>query len=55
MSYFADLLRGAQIVDVHVDTELTYLMLSNGTQVTIRGLVVAEPASTNIDSIFASR
>src|SRR5215469_13232084 len=36
MSFLADLLRGAQIADVHVDSEVTYLMLSNGTQVTVR-------------------
>ncbi|MEO8096794.1 MAG: hypothetical protein ABI811_03780 [Acidobacteriota bacterium] len=40
---FRSLLQGAHIADVHVDSELTYLMLSNGTQVTIRGLVVVQP------------
>jgi hypothetical protein len=43
MSYFAEALVGAQIHSVLVDSELTYIMLSNGTQVTIRGLVVVEP------------
>jgi len=28
------------------DSELIYIMLSNGTQVTIRGLVVVEPKHT---------
>jgi hypothetical protein len=43
MSYFAEALVGTQIDSVLVDSELTYIMLSNGTQVTIRGLVVVEP------------
>jgi len=43
MSYMADLLTGKQIQDVLVDSEITYNMLTNGTQVTIRGLIVVEP------------
>jgi len=43
MSYMADLLTGKQIQDVLVDSEITYIMLTNGTQVTIRGLIVVEP------------
>ena len=43
MSYFSEALVGTQIDSVLVDSELTYIMLSNGTQVTIRGLVVVEP------------
>jgi len=45
MSYMADLLTGKQIQDVLVDSEVTYIMLTNGTQVTIRGLIVVEPSS----------
>ena len=43
MSYFADILVGAEIHSVLVDSEVTYIMLSNGTQVTIKGLVVVQP------------
>ena len=43
MSFIADLLTGKQIQDVLVDSEVTYIMLTNGTQITIRGLVVVEP------------
>ena len=43
MSYFADTLTGAQIHSVWADAELTYIMLSNGTQITIRGVVVIQP------------
>jgi hypothetical protein len=43
MSFIADLLIGKQIQDVLVDSEVTYLMLTNGTQVTIHGLVAVEP------------
>ena len=44
MTYIAGLLRDKRIAAVHSDSEVTYLMLSDGTQVTIRGLVVVEPA-----------
>jgi hypothetical protein len=43
MSYFAETLIGTRIDSVLVDSEVTYVMLSNGTQVTIRGLVVVQP------------
>ena len=43
MSYFAETLVGAQIHSVLVDSEVTYIMLTNGTQVTIRGMVVVQP------------
>jgi hypothetical protein len=44
MSYFAQALTGATIHSVFVDSEVTYIMLTNGTQVTIRGVVVVQPA-----------
>ncbi len=43
MSYFADTLVGQQIDCVLADSEVTYIMLRNGTQVTIRGPVVVQP------------
>lgn len=42
-SYFAKLLVGGQINSVLVDSEVTYIMLTNGTQITIQGLVVVQP------------
>jgi hypothetical protein len=42
MSFFERSLIGKKIDSVHADSEVTYLMLSDGTQVTIR-LVVVEP------------
>jgi hypothetical protein len=42
-SYFAELLVGGQIASVLVDSEVTYIMLSNGTQITIQGLVAVQP------------
>jgi hypothetical protein len=42
-SYFAELLVGGQIDSVLVDSEVTYIMLTNGTQITIRGAVVVQP------------
>jgi hypothetical protein len=48
MSALAALLRGNQIADVYVDSEVTYLMLTDGTQVTIKGLVVVQPARGNV-------
>jgi len=47
MSFIADLLTGKQIQDVLVDSEVTYIMLTNGTQITIRGLVIVEPCEAN--------
>jgi hypothetical protein len=43
MSLFEGLLLGKEIAAVHVDSEVTYLMLADGTQVTVHGLVVVEP------------
>ena len=45
MSYFAKALTGATIHSVFVDSEVTYIMLTNGTQVTVKGLVVVQPAN----------
>jgi hypothetical protein len=44
MSFIAELLAGKQIQDALVDSEVTYIMLTDGTQITIRGLVVVEPS-----------
>ena len=49
MSLFENSLVGRQINAVHVDSEVTYLMLSDGTHVTIRGLVVIDPGRTFIE------
>ena len=43
MSFFERSLIGKQIDSVHVDSEVTYLMLNDGSLVAIRGLVVIEP------------
>jgi hypothetical protein len=43
MSLMVDLLRDQLIQDVLVDSEVVYIMLNNGTQITIMGLVVVEP------------
>ena len=43
MNFFESSLVGRQIVCVHVDSEVTYMMLSDGTHVEIRGLVFVEP------------
>ena len=42
MSFIEESLIGRQIHSVHVDSEITYVMLSDGTQITIRGWVVVE-------------
>jgi len=42
MNFFEESLIGRQIHSVHVDSEVTYFMLSDGTQITIRGWVVVE-------------
>jgi len=44
MSFIENILVGKQINAALSDSEVTYLMLADGTQVTIRGLVVVEPA-----------
>jgi hypothetical protein len=43
MRFFERFLVGKQIHSVHGDSEVTCLMLTDGTQVTIRGWVVVEP------------
>lgn len=43
MSFLERELVGQHISDVMADTEVTYIMLANGTQITIRGIVVVEP------------
>jgi hypothetical protein len=43
MSCMVDMLRGQRIQDVLVDSEVMYIMLTNGTQMTIRGVVLVEP------------
>jgi hypothetical protein len=47
MSLMVDLLRGQVIQDVLVDSEVVYIMLNNGTQITIKGVVVVEPKLSN--------
>jgi len=54
MSYLAQLLTGAEIHSVFVDSEVTYIMLSDGTQVTIRGLVAVQPKLTKASAASAS-
>jgi hypothetical protein len=43
MNLITRLLRHKKIEDVLVDTEVVYIMLADGTQITIKGLVVVEP------------
>jgi hypothetical protein len=43
MGFFEGMLAGKEIAAVHADSEVTYLMLADGTQVTIHGVVVVEP------------
>jgi len=43
MSMMAELLVGKRIEAVLSDSEVTYLMLDDGTQMTIRGFVAVEP------------
>ena len=47
MSLLTETLIGKQIEDVMADSEVTYLMLTDGTQITIRGLVVVQPAQSS--------
>ena len=42
---------GKEIDGVHTDSEVTYIMLSDGTQVTIRGLVVVEPGRNALNRV----
>jgi hypothetical protein len=53
-SYFAQTLAGAQIDSVFVDSEVTYIMLKNGTQVTIRGMVVVQPKPESAPALSAA-
>jgi hypothetical protein len=48
MSFLAAVLIGKQIEAVHADTEVTYLMLADGTLVTIRGILVVQPAPPRV-------
>ena len=50
MSLFENSLVGRQINAVHVDSDVTYVMLSDGTQVTIRGLVVVDPGRAFVEN-----
>jgi hypothetical protein len=43
MSFMAEILVGKVIDDVYVDPEVVYIMLADGTQISIKGLVVVEP------------
>jgi len=43
MSFIVDALVGKKIDSVLVDSEVMYVMLANGTQITVRGVVVVEP------------
>jgi hypothetical protein len=43
MSFIVDALVGQQVDSVLVDSEVMYIMLDNGTQITVRGVVVVEP------------
>jgi len=54
MTFMAGLLKGAQIEDVYVDSEVTYLMLTNGTQVTVHGLVMVQPGSPKPQAVIKS-
>ena len=52
MSVMAELIRGQTIVDAFVDSEVTYLMLANGTQISISGLVLVQPDSARLRANF---
>jgi hypothetical protein len=54
MTFMAGLLKGAQIEDVYVDSEVTYLMLTNGTQVTVHGLVMVQPGAPKPQAVIES-
>lgn len=49
MSFFSALLKGKQITEVHCDSEVTYLILSNGTLVAVHGLLTVEPDPSRQD------
>jgi len=46
-NFFAETLTGATIDSVLVDSEVVYIMLTNGTQITIRGMVLVQPGPQN--------
>lgn len=43
MSFIVDALTGQRIDSVLVDSEVMYVMLANGTQISVRGVVLVEP------------
>jgi hypothetical protein len=51
MSFFEDSLVGKTIDRVYVDSEVVYLILSDGTHVAIRGFVLVERARA--DSVLS--
>lgn len=51
MSFIEKALVGGRISDVLADSEVTYIMLENGTQITIRGFVMVEPLPNSLPSI----
>ena len=51
MSFIEKALVGNRISDVMADSEVTYIMLANGTQITIRGLVVVQPLPNCMPSL----
>ena len=51
MSFIEKALVGNRISDVLADSEVTYIMLSNGTQIPIRSAVVVEPLPNYMPSI----
>ena len=48
MSFLTHALVGNRIDAVWADSEVTYIMLGNGTQITIRGCVIVQPKSAQI-------
>jgi hypothetical protein len=55
MSFMAELLRGKRIDDVFADTEIVYIMLADGTQVSIRGVVLVEPKPDRVQQAKAGQ
>ena len=47
MGFMVDWLRGKRIQDAYVDSEVIYVMLEDGTQMTVKGLVIVEPNPTS--------
>ena len=48
MSFIVDALVGQQVDSVLVDSEVMYIMLDNGTQITVRGVVIVEPKPQSV-------